>query len=298
MKMPQFFSLLFLLVHSAYSLNILVTVPFPLRSHFSSFSKLFKTLAMKGHTLTVISYYSENISLPNYRHVDIGNMDKITNLLSSSVDFKKITRNRLSTYLDVSKVAMFGHLACDMFFKSVTVQNFLKEENTFDLIFLEDFFSECVWPIVQKYRSPVVRLVSQTLFPWNGRLLANPLATSYVPNIYMPQEHNMSFFDRLENSIVNLYLLLFFELNMVPKQTEIAKKYVQVNEHTFDTKYFNTSIVLMNTHYVFQHPRPLVPNMIEVGGIHIVEAQKLPQVSLSVITVKFFHIFPAFKLFL
>lgn len=31
----------------------------------------------------------------------------------------------------------------------------------------------------------------------------------------------------------------------------------------------NVSLVLVNTHPIFQHPRPIVPNMVQVGGLHI-----------------------------
>lgn len=289
MKCPHVVLLLFLFMYSVHSLNILVSVPFPSRSHFLAFSTLFKSLAQKGHNLTVISYYPQKLELPNYRDVDIGNLDEIMNLQSSLIGFKKIKRNRLSTYLDVRKGAKLGHLACNMVFKSVRVQNFFQEENNFDLILLEDFFSECLWSIAQRYRSPVIRLVSHTLFPWNGKSVANPLATSYVPNIYKQQGHKISFFDRLENSVANLYLILFFKLCVVSNQKDIAKKYIEVDNHSIDKKYFNTSLVLTNTHYVFQHPRPVVPNLIEIGGIHIGEAQKLHQVSISLFSVRYFY---------
>lgn len=275
-----------LFIQSLYSLNILVTIPFPSRSHFLSFSRLFQSLAHKGHNLTVISYYPQKNALPKYRDINIGSVDVIMNAVSSSIDFKKLKRNRLSSYHSVSEGSKLGNLACNAIFKSMRVQKFLQEENNFDSIIMEDFYSECLWTIVQRYRSPVVRLVSHTLFPWNGRSLANPLASSYVPNIFKLQEYKMSFLDRLENTIMNLYLILFFNMSVVPRQIEIAKQYVEIDEHTFDNKYYNTSVVLMNTHYVLQNPRPMVPNMIEVGGIHIGEVQKLSLVSIFLIPLK------------
>lgn len=43
----------------------------------------------------------------------------------------------------------------------------------------------------------------------------------------------------------------------------------------------NTSLILVNTHYTIDGVRPLTPNVIEVGGIHIDKKQpkKLPEVN-------------------
>jgi len=40
----------------------------------------------------------------------------------------------------------------------------------------------------------------------------------------------------------------------------------------------NISLVMVNTHYSMDYPRPLVPAMITVGGIHITPGWELPNV--------------------
>ncbi|KAJ9582123.1 hypothetical protein L9F63_003537, partial [Diploptera punctata] len=39
----------------------------------------------------------------------------------------------------------------------------------------------------------------------------------------------------------------------------------------------NTSLILVNTHFSLNRPRPLLPNIVEVGGIHIKPIKKLPK---------------------
>ncbi|KAJ9574469.1 hypothetical protein L9F63_008357, partial [Diploptera punctata] len=41
----------------------------------------------------------------------------------------------------------------------------------------------------------------------------------------------------------------------------------------------NASLMLLNTHLTITKPRPFVPAIVEVAGIHIGEPQELPQVS-------------------
>jgi glucuronosyltransferase len=42
----------------------------------------------------------------------------------------------------------------------------------------------------------------------------------------------------------------------------------------------NISLVMVNTHYSLDYPRPLVPAMITVGGLHITPGRELQNVRL------------------
>lgn len=42
---------------------------------------------------------------------------------------------------------------------------------------------------------------------------------------------------------------------------------------------YNTSMVFVNGHFTLDGPRPLVPNMVEIGGIHVKEPRPLPAVN-------------------
>lgn len=46
-----------------------------------------------------------------------------------------------------------------------------------------------------------------------------------------------------------------------------------------DTLAQNYSLVLSNSHFTINEVRPLVPALVEVGGLHLDESQKLPRVS-------------------
>lgn len=51
----------------------------------------------------------------------------------------------------------------------------------------------------------------------------------------------------------------------MPRLSEIAK---------------NTSLVLVNSHPILNRPRPQVPAVIDVGGMHVKKEKKLPDVSM------------------
>lgn len=52
----------------------------------------------------------------------------------------------------------------------------------------------------------------------------------------------------------------------VPSVTELSK---------------NLSIMLVNTHYSLNGPRPISPSVIEIGGAHIKEPEPLEKVNIS-----------------
>lgn len=281
MKVPMFVIFHFTLLNLSNCFNILAVIPFPSKSHFKSFSTFFKNLALKGHNVTVLSYHPQKNSLPNYTDIDIGHLDIIMSKFEQFSYMSRIKTDRLAMYRLVLDLADIGYLSCEFALQSVN--HFLKEDNSFNVILIEDFCSECFWPLVQKYQCPVIQLAPHRFTAWSGKQHGVPLASVYVPNVYQPQEHKMSFFGRLENSVVNLFHILHHYVWVLPTQEQIAKRYVDVDETSFNNNHFNASLVLLNSHFLVSSPRPLVPNIIEVGGIHIEEPKRLPKISGKII---------------
>jgi glucuronosyltransferase len=60
---------------------------------------------------------------------------------------------------------------------------------------------------------------------------------------------------------------------------KIAKKYFGNSTSLPSEIERNISLVMVNTHFSVDYPRPLVPAMIEVGGMHITPGKELPLVS-------------------
>lgn len=47
----------------------------------------------------------------------------------------------------------------------------------------------------------------------------------------------------------------------------------------------NYSLILSNSHFSINEVRPLVPTLIEVGGLHLNDAQNMPKVSFNQYTI-------------
>jgi glucuronosyltransferase len=95
--------------------------------------------------------------------------------------------------------------------------------------------------------------------------MGNPDNPSYIPTVGTSFSDQMSFSERLMNVVTNVAMKIMFSVadrivtegyvhkhigNDVPPLSDIAR---------------NTSLLLVDTHFSLDRPRPLVPGIVEVG---------------------------------
>lgn len=255
--------------------------PYPGKSHFDVFVRFFEALAQKGHNVTVLNHYPRADRMKNYRDIQIAGKDAFMRLdISSMLDLKNIkAKSRLVTYLQLFILEKLTETQCEIGFSSEAVQNFLKENNHFDLAITEYFNSDCFLTIAKKFDIPVVRVHSCTLMPWSNERYGNPDNPSYVPNNFLPFSDKMNFLQRVENLLLTVFQSVYFNYFVINTDKKVSMKYFGELGSTIDGDVRNDSLILVNTHYTVNLPRPLVPNVVEVGGIHLGQSNLLPQVS-------------------
>lgn len=87
----------------------------------------------------------------------------------------------------------------------------------------------------------------------------------------------MTFGERLWNTFFSLLEKGVYYGYYLPKHRNLYKKYFPNAHRSFDEVYMNASIIFLNTHVSSNTVRPNMPNVIEVGGVHIKEAKQLPK---------------------
>lgn len=146
--------LLFSFFSVSESHNILIIYPHVGKSHFMVFEKFFETLANKGHNVTVIGFFPRKIPIPNYRDITITTDDKMTGLGLLTIDMFQNPRHAMFTGADL--VADLADYACKPFLVHPNLKNFLKENNTFDLVFVELFNTNCHLGLANKFKAPII----------------------------------------------------------------------------------------------------------------------------------------------
>lgn len=274
-------NLLLIIPKKTHELSILVLFPHPAKSHFDSFGELFKKLSEKGHTVTVISHFPLASKQKNYTDIRIDAMDtymrgsfaKITNLTTND------PLNKFQKYSIVRLLADVGKKSCEVGFSSKAVQDFLKEKNQFDITIVENFNSDCFVTVAKLFNVPIVRLLSTFLMPWSNNRYGNPSHPAYIPNYFMPFSDEMSFFERVENTLIHLLHTTYFNWLLINRDQDISLKYFGNQSASLNSDILKDSLLLVTSHFSVNLPRPLVPNIVEIGGIHLKNSKSLPKVS-------------------
>jgi hypothetical protein len=107
--------------------------------------------------------------------------------------------------------------------------------------------------------------------------MGNPIALSSAPNFFLEYTNQMAFFQRMENLVFTELFDVFATYYFAHGVHEVLKQYLPDIPHSIYDLYKNTSLFLLNTDISVDYPRPLLPNVKEVGGMHCVPANPLPE---------------------
>jgi UDP-glucoronosyl and UDP-glucosyl transferase. len=90
----------------------------------------------------------------------------------------------------------------------------------------------------------------------------------------------MTFWERHSSTILGEFVRMGRKYYYTPKQDDIASRYFNYTDEVPSTSELETStaLVLVNNHFSLNYPKPLMPNLVQVGGPHIKQPQELPDV--------------------
>ena len=195
--------------------------------------------------------------------------------MGNLLDFTKL--NPLQA---VAKTYHFGHMCVNHTLFSPNVQELLAaKDEQFDLIILEIFMDDALLGFAHHFNAPVIGLSTFGACKWNTDLIGTPSPPSFVPNPFLSLTDRMTFFERLRNTLMYTTEIIAVNYLNLPSQEEFYAKAFKDPKPTLDYLRRNAvSLVLLNNHFSLSTPRPYLPNMIEVGGMHINRVKKeLPE---------------------
>ncbi|XP_054625692.1 UDP-glucuronosyltransferase 2C1-like [Dunckerocampus dactyliophorus] len=265
--------------------NILV---FPIEgSHWVNMDIFIQELHSRGHNVTIVhprktwyikdnaSYY-HTVAVPVEKSLDKG---FITSLVFEIIKFERGSLP-LVTFLHLS-VGMFGMFleAHNMVGEFTTAMlddnNLMKKLNDskFDLLLTDPCWGGGV--IIAKYLNlPLVYNV-RWIIATEGHLTIAPSPLSYIPITGTGNTNKMTFFQRVKNVIV--FFVGYTQHNLLMKYIyqKICDKYLGPDN---DMHHLLTSahLWLMRADFVFEFPRPTMPNVIYMGGFQCKPAKPLP----------------------
>ncbi|XP_021912895.1 UDP-glucuronosyltransferase 2C1-like [Zootermopsis nevadensis] len=279
MSLPWLVTLvLLLLVTQSHGARILGLYPLPSRSHLIVQNALMFELASRGHQVTVVSPFPVKEPIPNYTHITVESdmNDLMGGHVSSNVfDMQSIGPLKMTFFM-----WLMGEALCDHVLQNDNIQKLIHSKDLhFDLVIVEVFINECVLGFAHKFNAPIIQVCTYGGGNFMADWVGSPNPYSYVPDEFLPYEDKMNFWERMYNTVVGTLRHVGRQLIHVPKQNAVMQKYFNYTDKfppVWELEY-RTSLVLLNSHFSLSYPKPLSPNYVQVGGMHVKPPKKLPQ---------------------
>lgn len=170
---------------------------------------------------------------------------------------------------------------CEKALKAPAVQEMIKNPPHYDLILMEQFNSDCMFGLAHLIKAPVIGLSSCALMPWHYQRMGLPENPSLIPSLFMPHSDRMVFKERLANWLGHYGIKALYYLFSDPDSNSVIKKYIGQDVPDVRELVKGTSLMFVNQHYSLSGAKPLVPAVIELGGIHIREEKPLDKVRIT-----------------
>ena len=257
--------------------KILGLMPTPSPSHHIWNRALLLPLAARGHQVIVLSPQPEKQPVTNYTDIVI---EKVYDKIEES-EYDYVSMSTQSVFDNLFIWFQWGQEACEFGMASKGAQKLmaLKDKEIFDLIIIDLTIEECFLGFVPFFGNPpVIAITAYVSPPWFSTFVGNPQLLSYTNSYVLPFTDHMSFFQRMTNFIIHNSLLYYRKFHHLPAMDNIAQKYFGKSAPLPSEIENNISLVMVNTHFSMDYPRPLVPAMITVGGLHVNPGRELPKV--------------------
>ncbi|KAM4596796.1 UDP-glucuronosyltransferase 2C1-like [Fundulus diaphanus] len=257
-------------------------------SHWINMEILLKALHSRGHNVTIAcsskswyikenSLYYSTFTVPMEK--SLLDKDVLQKLLSEFIKFERGTLP-ITSFLQMT-LGLFSKLVEVHSAVSALVPALLDDaelmrklnETKFDLVLTDPCWGNGA--ILAKYMNlPLVYNV-RWLMPEEAHFAIAPSPLSYIPVTGSGYTDKMTFFQRIKNKI--LYLITYLQSRFVTKQVyqPLCEKYLGP-DCDFDLIKTDADIWLMRTDFVFDYPRPTMPNVVYMGGFHCKPAEPLP----------------------
>ncbi|KAJ8963142.1 hypothetical protein NQ318_018607 [Aromia moschata] len=242
----------------------------PGRSHQIIGETILVNLARRGHNITMISAFPLKEPVPNYTELYL---DGFKDEISSDDDiYLKMEKN---TALNLIGALHLANHFTDRAFSHPVIRKLINSGQIFDLIIMDWFLKDAELFYGYIFQAPVIVTSSFGTQAQVNYLVNNPEPYAYVPGSGYNYTDDMTFIDRVGNTIGMLYIDVLVFLNRILQQRILDSHFE--NAPRLDEMRDNVALVFSNAHPVFETPRPYLPNVISVGGLHIQEPEPLPQ---------------------
>ncbi|PSN43365.1 hypothetical protein C0J52_23089 [Blattella germanica] len=262
----------------AFGARILGLFTIPSISHQIVYRSLMRELHARGHQLLVFTPDPiKDPTLKNYTEID----------LSASYDvwrkrFDSLTKTRdkgISVPLMLIDFVHAGLDLCDVELNLPEVKEFMKgNDKEFDVVIAEWVMSPCFAVIPHKIGAPLMGISSVAPSLTVHSVVGNPVNPAYTPDILLGYTDHPTFLERIYSTLHTTMVKFVYHFWIIPAHDAVVRKIFPDIDMPFIQEVINNvSVILVNSHYSFYYPRPNVPTMVEIAGLHLSDPKPLPK---------------------
>ncbi|XP_021966720.1 UDP-glucuronosyltransferase 2B14 [Folsomia candida] len=251
------------------------------KSHVITYLPLLEELARRGDNVTLISP-SQGLTKEANIH-QIFSLDGDAILKENPVDpFAMLERNEAINL--VSILARSVPKRCREMYDRPEIEALYEQD--FDLVLLQYVYNECALGFVDKIltkngtKSTAPPLIVFSVLNADYRILnyvGGNHPSSFVSNPYLDFNDKMTFSQRLVNFGANHLHEAVRRFYYLPAMEAVYKDKLGRDAPSVAEVLSKTALVLSNGHFSTSPPRPNLPNVVEVGGMHSRKAKRLPK---------------------
>lgn len=252
-------------------------------SHWLSMKDVVELLSDRGHEIVLLvpevnllykesKYYTRKVYPVPYEQEDLNNhLRYFGKQLFAERSFLNAP---LFEYRNIINLTVVFFLNCKSLLNDSATLSFLRESK-FNAVFTDPVLP-CGVILAEYLGLPSVYFFRGFPCSLEHAFSRSPNPVSYVPRCYTQFSDHMTFFQRVANFLVN-YLEEYLFYQLYCKYEDLASNILK-RDVSIRTLYQNGSIWLLRYDFVFEYPRPVLPNMVFIGGTNCRKKAVLSQV--------------------
>lgn len=140
---------------------------------------------------------------------------------------------------------------------------------------MQSFAAPCYFAFGRHLKVPIVATVASVFHDWLNYPSGNPLNPAYIPSMFSTFGQRMNFQERLINFFLTHYIS--GQINYYSNsQVKTVKEHFGMDLSCITDLFNDVALYLVNSHHSLNGVRPMTTNVIEVGGLHLRDDDKLP----------------------
>nr|XP_054509070.1 UDP-glucuronosyltransferase 1A1-like [Agelaius phoeniceus] len=184
----------------------------------------------------------------------------------------------VKAYQGIKRITYFGVTSCGHLLQNKELIRYL-EESKFDAV-LTDPVLLCGAILAKHLSLPSVYFLRGIPCGLDFAATQCPKPPSYVPRGFTQFTDHMTFLQRVKNLLHDIPDIFLCDFAFEP-YSKLASEFLQQDVTVLDLLR-QASVWLMRSDFVLEYPRPLMPNIIPIGGVNCAH-KELPQVGHTVL---------------